>query len=55
MKRNNIEEKSTFLKEIDGNEKMLRLLSSNRLRKLIAYYDGIIEKNNETIRRLNNS
>ena len=51
----NIVEKSNFLKEIDGNEKLLRLLSSDRLKKLNAYYDGIIEKNNKTIRRLKNS
>ena len=51
----NIVEKSNFLKEIDGNEKLLRLLSSDRLRKLKAYYDDIIEKNNETIKRLKNS
>lgn len=52
---NMINKEIAFLKELNGNEKLLRLLSSDRLKRLIAYYDNVIEKNNETIRRLNNS
>lgn len=48
------DKKKAFLKEIEGNEKLLRLLSSDRLKKLIAYYDDVIKKNNETIKRLKN-
>ena len=46
-------EKNSFLREIDGNEEMLNMLSIDRLKKLEEYYDDIIAKNNVEIKRLN--
>lgn len=45
-------EKNNFLKEIEGNEEALNMLSIDRLKKLEKYYDNIIEQNNEKIRKL---
>lgn len=46
IKRNN------FLKEIDGNEELLKKLTVDRLIILKKYYDGVIEQNNEEIEKL---
>lgn len=46
IKRNN------FLREIEGNEEALKMLSIDRLKKLENYYNNIIEQNNEKIRGL---
>lgn len=45
-------EKNNFLKEIEGNEEALNMLSIDRLKKLEKYYDNIIEQNNEKIKKL---
>lgn len=45
-------ERNKFLKEIDGNEKALNMLSMDRLKKLEEYYDNIIEQNNAKIKKL---
>lgn len=45
-------EKDNFLKEIEGNEEALNMLSIDRLKKLEKYYDNIIEQNNEKIKKL---
>ena len=34
-----------FLKEIDGNAELLRLLDIDRLEKLSKYYDVLIQEN----------
>ena len=44
--------KNDFLKEIEGNEEELNMLSIDRLEKLERYYDDIIEQNNKKIKRL---
>lgn len=44
--------KNYFLKEIEGNEEELNMLSIDRLEKLERYYDDIIEQNNKKIKRL---
>ncbi len=45
-------ERNNFLKRIEGNREVLEMLSIDRLKKLDKYYDNIIEKNNEKIRKL---
>ena len=45
-------EKKNFLKEIDGNEEALNMLSIDRLKKLEEYYNNIIEQNNVKIKKL---
>ena len=50
-----ISNRKRFLKVIDGNEKELKKLSIDRLKKLEEYYDDIIKNNNEKIRKLKNS
>lgn len=45
-------EKNNFLKEIEGNEEALNMLSIDRLKKLEKYYDNIIKQNNEKIKKL---
>lgn len=49
---NTVIERNNFLKEIEGNEEALKMLSIDRLKKLEKYYNNIIEKNNEKIRKL---
>lgn len=49
---NTVIERNNFLKEIEGNEEALKMLSINRLKKLERYYNDIIEKNNEKINKL---
>ena len=44
--------KDSFLKEIEGNEELLNLLSIGRLKKLEEYYSGIIAENEIKIKRL---
>lgn len=41
-----------LLKDLDGNEDALNMLSIEKLEKLDKYYDRIIEKNNEKIKKL---
>lgn len=45
-------ERNNFLVEIDGNEEALNMLSVDRLKKLEKYYDSVISKNEQTIRKL---
>ena len=45
-------ERNLFLKEIEGNEEKLEMLSIDRLKKLEKYYNNIIEENNEKIKKL---
>lgn len=45
-------DKYSFLKEINGNVKLLNKLSNERLRKLDNYYKDIIEQNNKKIAKL---
>ena len=47
--------KNDFLKEIEGNEEGLNMLSIDRLEKLEKYYDDIIEQTNKKIKRLKTS
>ena len=49
---NIVAKRNKFLKEIEGNEKILKMLSIDRLKKLEKYYNTIIEKNNEKIKVL---
>lgn len=49
---NTVIERNAFLKELEGNEKALKMLSIDRLKKLEEYYDDIIEQNNERIKKL---
>lgn len=44
--------RNEFLKKIEGNEKILKKLSIERLKILERYYNNIIEKNNEKINKL---
>ena len=48
----NVINKKNFLEEIDRNVEALKLLSVDRLRKLEKYYDGLIKKNDEKIKKL---
>lgn len=41
-----------FLKEIEGNEEKLNMLSIDRLKKLEKYYDNIIAENDKKIKKL---
>ena len=52
---NQIIEKDKFLENISKNNKALDMLSTDRLRKLSKYYDEVIEKNNEIIKKLKES
>ena len=45
-------DKKKFLEYIDGNVEALKMLSIDRLRKLIEYYDGVIEENDKIIEKL---
>lgn len=49
---NSVIEKKNFLEEINGNEELLNMLSIDRLKKLEKYYDSVIERNNEEIKKL---
>ena len=49
---NTIFEKEEFIKSLDGNIEALSMLSIERLEKLDEYYQSIIDKNEEVIRRL---
>lgn len=51
-KINNVIEKKNFLKEIEGNEEKLNMLSIDRLQKLEKYYDSIIAENDKKIKKL---
>ena len=44
--------KQDFLKEIEGNEKALSMLSVDRLKKIENYYDNIIKQNELKIKKL---
>lgn len=45
-------ERNEFLKQINGNEAILNMLSIERLYKLERYYDDIIEQNEQKIKKL---
>ena len=49
---NGVIERNKFLKEIDGNEEALNMLSIDRLRKLEGYYDSVIAENEKKIKKL---
>ena len=49
---NNVIEKNNFLKEIEGNEEKLNMLSIDGLQKLEKYYDNIIAENDRKIKKL---
>lgn len=49
---NGVIERNKFLKEIDGNEEALNMLSIDRLKKLEEYYDGVIAENEKKIKKL---
>ena len=49
---NDLFEKEEFIKSLDGNIEALNMLSIERLEKLEEYYQSIIDKNEEVIRRL---
>ena len=49
---NTIIERNKFLKQIDGNEAILNMLSTERLYKLEKYYNNIIEQNEQKIKKL---
>ena len=51
-KINNVIEKKNFLKEIEGNEEKLNMLSIDRLKKLEKYYDNVISENDKKIKKL---
>lgn len=51
-KINNVIDKKNFLKEIEGNEEKLNMLSIDRLQKLEKYYDSIIDENDKKIKKL---
>lgn len=48
-------DKKNFLEYIDGNVETLKMLSTDRLRKLKEYYDGVIENNDKIIENLKKS
>lgn len=52
---NKVIERNRFLKQIDGNEAILNMLSIDRLTKLEKYYDNIIKQNEQKIKRLKGS
>ena len=45
-------ERNKFLKQIDGNEAILNMLSIERLYKLEKYYNDIIEQKKKKIKKL---
>ena len=45
-------ERENFLRELDGNEKALNMLSMDRLIELEKYYNTVIEQNAQKIREL---
>ena len=47
-----IDMKYMILEYIDGNVEALKMLSVDRLRKFIEYYDGVIEENDKIIEKL---
>lgn len=47
-----ISKKDNFLKQINGNEEALNMLSIERLKKLEKYYDNIIIENAEKIKKM---
>lgn len=49
---NNVVKKDNFLKEIEGNEGKLNMLSIDRLKKLEKYYDNVITENDKKIKKL---
>ncbi len=49
---NTVIERNKFLKQIEGNEAILNMLSIERLYKLEKYYDDIIEQNEQKIKKL---
>ena len=49
---NNVVKKDKFLKEIEGNEEKLNMLSIDRLKKLEKYYDNVISENDKKIKKL---
>lgn len=49
---NSLVEKENFLKEIENNEEILKMLSVERLQKLEKYYDNKIKENEEKIKKL---
>ena len=49
---NDLFEKEEFIKSLDGNIEALNMLSIERLEKLEEYYQSIIDKNEDVIRRL---
>jgi len=51
---NNPKNKKDFLSEINGSIEKLELLSTDRLRILEKFYDGVIAKNKMVISKLNN-
>ena len=50
-----VDQKESFLKEIEGNEEMLNMLSIDRLKKLEKYYDEIIKQNDIKIKKMKES
>ena len=51
----NMAEKNKFLEEINGNSEALNMLSIERLKKLVQYYDEIIKQNDKNIKKLKES
>ncbi len=49
---NMVIERKKFLEQIDGNEAILNMLSTERLYKLEKYYNNIIEQNEQKIKKL---
>lgn len=49
---NGVIERNKFLKEIDGNEEALNMLSIDRLKKLEKYYESVIAENEKKIKKL---
>lgn len=45
-------EKKTFLEMLNGNDKVLNMLSLERLEQLEKYYSDIIKQNDEKIKKL---
>lgn len=49
---NRVIDKKKLLEQLDGNRETLNMLSVDRLKKLEAYYDEIIEQNEKKIKDL---
>ena len=47
--------KEAFLQEVDGNRSALSILSTDRLKALEKYYDDVIAKKENEIKRLQNN